>query len=226
MPALKTRPPRPPRAFPPAPKSPPSTDGPSRPGSNVKRILEAVKPNTRVKLAANTPTGKQTFNLVLEPQAIAQVADYNFITNLPFRERIEPRKTDNPITAAAWGITETRDFILQFYLTIQRMVQGRVSYKNMMGPVGIFNAGRHFAVKGTDWLIWFLSMISANLAVVNFLPIPIVDGGLFLFLIIEKVQGRPLSPKTQSIAQVIGLAIIVGVFLLVTYNNVTHNLIR
>jgi len=63
-------------------------------------------------------------------------------------------------------------------------------------------------------------MISANLAVVNFLPIPIVDGGLFTFLVIEKLQGRPLSPRTQSIAQVVGLALIVSVFLFVTYQDI------
>ena len=65
-------------------------------------------------------------------------------------------------------------------------------------------------------------MISANLAVVNFLPIPIVDGGLFTFLIVEKIQGRPLSAKTQSIAQVVGLAIILSVFLLVTYQDIAR----
>src|SRR5207247_9319747 len=143
-------------------------------------------------------------------------------------DRVEPRvaKTAvgrlDPLTAAAWGSTETRDFVLQFYLTIHRMLQGSVSYKNMMGPVGIFNAGRQFAYKGNDWLIWFLAMISANLAVVNFLPIPIVDGGLFTFLIVEKIQGRPLSAKTQSIAQVVGLAIILSVFLLVTYQDIAR----
>ena len=102
------------------------------------------------------------------------------------------------------------------------MFQGSVSYKNMMGPVGIFNAGRAFAYKGNDWLIWFLAMISANLAVVNFLPIPIVDGGLFTFLIVEKIQGKPLGAKTQSIAQVVGLAIILSVFLLVTYQDIAR----
>jgi regulator of sigma E protease len=111
---------------------------------------------------------------------------------------------------------------LQFYLTLRRMVEGSVGYKNMMGPVGIFTAGARFAYKGTDWLIWFLSMISANLAVVNFLPIPIVDGGLFTFLILEKIQGRPLSPKAQQVAQIIGLALILGVFLLVTYQDIAR----
>jgi regulator of sigma E protease len=75
-----------------------------------------------------------------------------------------------------------------------------------------------------DWLLWFLCMISANLAVVNFLPIPIVDGGLFTFLIIEKIQGKPLSARTQSIAQIVGLAILVSVFLLVTYQDITRHL--
>src|SRR5437588_6818932 len=112
--------------------------------------------------------------------------------------------------------------LLQFYVTITRMFQGSVSYTNMMGPLGIVTSGAHFATKGADWLIWFLAMISANLAVVNFLPIPIVDGGLFTFLVLEKIQGRPLSPRTQAIAQYLGLAFLAGVFLFVTY----HDIIR
>jgi regulator of sigma E protease len=132
------------------------------------------------------------------------------------------RQTSNPLTAIGWGALETRDLILQFYVTLQRMFGGTVSPKNLMGPVGIADAGARFAFKGTDWLIWFLAMISANLAVVNFLPIPIVDGGLFLFLIIEKIQGRPLSRRAQEFAQLVGLAMILSVFLMVTYNDIAR----
>ena len=121
-----------------------------------------------------------------------------------------------------WGVLETRDLILQFYVTLQRMFGGSVSASNLMGPLGIVNAGTKFAFKGKDWLIWFLAMISANLAVVNFLPIPIVDGGLFLFLIIEKIQGRPLSRRTQEYAQVFGLLLILGVFVMVTFNDISR----
>src|SRR5205085_10408187 len=112
--------------------------------------------------------------------------------------------------------------ILQFYVTLRRMVTGDVGVRNMMGPVGIFQAGTSFVSKGNDWLIWFLAMISANLAVVNFLPIPIVDGGLFTFLIFEKVKGKPLSAKAQTIAQYVGLALLLGVFLFVTYQDVMN----
>ena len=80
--------------------------------------------------------------------------------------------------------------IVQFYITLKRMFQRSIRLSNAMGPVGIVQAGAKFACKGTDWLIWFLAQISANLAVVNFLPIPIVDGGLFLFLIIEKSRAN------------------------------------
>jgi regulator of sigma E protease len=57
---------------------------------------------------------------------------------------------------------------------------------------------------------------------VNFLPIPIVDGGLFTLLILEKVQGKPLSPDAQRIVQMVGLVLILGVFLLVTYQDIAR----
>ena len=58
---------------------------------------------------------------------------------------------------------------------------------------------------------------------VNFLPIPIVDGGLFTLLILEKVQGKPLSPDAQRIVQMVGLVLILGVFLLVTYQDIAQD---
>lgn len=189
---------------------------------DVQQAFAGATPDQPMKIKASVDGAAHTYSLVLTQQQIAAIADYRLGVNLQLHERIEPRKAPNPLVAAEWGVTETRDFLLQFYVTIQRMIQGSVSYQNMMGPVGIFTAGTKFADKGTDWLIWFLSMISANLAVVNFLPIPIVDGGLFTFLIIEKLKGKPVSARTQSIAQIVGLALILGVFLLVTYQDIAR----
>ena len=189
---------------------------------DVRRLLAAASADHPVKIAAATENGPTEYSLKLSHEDVATIAGMSYTDRLELRDQIEPRKTSSPIQAATWGVSETRDFILQFYLTLDRMFRGQLSVSNMMGPVGIFNAGRHFAYKGIDWLIWFLAMISANLAVVNFLPIPIVDGGLFTFLIVEKIQGRPLSAKTQSIAQFVGLAIILSVFLLVTYQDIAR----
>ena len=92
---------------------------------------------------------------------------------------------------------------------------------SISGPVGIVKMG------GKPWrnaesadLLFFLAIISANLAVINFLPLPIVDGGLMVFLIIEKIKGSPVSLRVQVATQLIGLFLIVGAFLYVTFNDV------
>ena len=72
------------------------------------------------------------------------------------------------------------------------------------------------------YLVFFLAVISVNLAVINFLPLPIVDGGLFLFLIYEKLKGRPPSIAFQNAATVLGLVLIGTIFLVVTWNDVSR----
>jgi regulator of sigma E protease len=160
--------------------------------------------------------------LALSAQDVEALRNIRYYHTLALSELIRIRQTGSPLTAMKWGVAETRDLILQFYVTLRRMVTRDVSPRNLMGPVGIFGAGAGFASKGTDWLIWFLAMISANLAVVNFLPIPIVDGGHFVFLLIEKIQGRPPSRRVLERAQLAGFIFIVGVFLFVTYNDIAR----
>jgi regulator of sigma E protease len=189
---------------------------------DVRRALMGKAGNHALTLlprGADTPIER---TLVLSEEARKDVENIRLGVTMMLGEEIVVRQTTSPLTALKWGAEETRDLILQFYVTLQRMFGGSVSASNLMGPVGIVGAGAKFAFKGTDWLIWFLAMISANLAVVNFLPIPIVDGGLFLFLIIEKIQGRPLSRRAQEMAQLVGLALILSVFLMVTYNDIAR----
>jgi regulator of sigma E protease len=190
---------------------------------DVHRVLATASPAVPLEVGLVTREGEErTVTMPLSAQQAMEAGQIRYAHDLPLADRIEPRRTSNPFVAAAWGVTETRDLIIQFYLTLQRMAEGRVSPTNLMGPIGIVSAGSRIAYKGNDWLIWFLAMISANLAVVNFLPIPIVDGGLFVFLILEKIMGRPLSPRAQSIAQIVGLALILSVFLFVTYQDINR----
>jgi RIP metalloprotease RseP len=186
-------------------------------GGNVVITAARLDPKTAKPVAESIDYG-----VVLASSELDGLKNIRYAHELYLRDRIEPRKTSNPFLAAGWGVTETRDLLLQFYLTLQRLATGSVSATNLMGPLGIVHAGSKFAIKGNDWLIWFLAMISANLAVVNFLPIPIVDGGLFTFLIIEKIAGKPLSPRMQTVAQLVGMAIILSVFVLVTYQDISR----
>ena len=127
-----------------------------------KKMAEATAGQTLKVVAAINGTEK-TYDLVMDATDVKIAKSIRYGTAMAFHELQDVRQTSNPLTAAAWGVGETRDLILQFYLTVQRMIQGSVSPKNVMGPLGIVNAGTKFAYKGNDWLIWFLSMISANL---------------------------------------------------------------
>jgi len=193
---------------------------------DVHRILLGAVANVPVDVQYVDANGEPgAAKLTIDTDSISSIHAIRYASDLQLADPTNAiRKATSVPQALAWSITETRDFILQFYLTLRRMIDGSLSPSNMMGPVGIFIAGKTLAFKGMDWLIWFLSMISANLAVVNFLPIPIVDGGLFTFLILERIQGKPLSPRTQAIAQYAGLAFLVCVFVFVTYHDITSRL--
>ena len=132
-------------------------------------------------------------------------------------------RTSNPITATWWGIRETGDFIVQVYATLKQLISGRVSPKLLSGPVGIFRIGVMAGQGGgLLWLIYLLAIISANLAVINFLPLPIVDGGHMVFLIIEKIRRRPISVRIQNAVQIAGLVMLGAVFVLITYNDIAQ----
>ena len=122
----------------------------------------------------------------------------------------------NPIDAFIAGVRQAYDATVSTVKTIKQLVTGNVGTKNMSGPLGIINIGAQVADHSTLDLIWLLGFLSANLAVINFLPLPIVDGGLFLFLILEKIRGEPVSIKVQVATQIVGIALIATVFILVT----------
>jgi len=189
----------------------------------LRKLIAAAQPGQTVSLDVLPPGGRATTVAIkLGKDDIEGARSIMFSHDLMLQPLPGTLKTKNPFVAIGLGAIETRDLILQFYVVLQRMATGGVSPANMMGPVGMFHAGAMFASRGVSWLLWFLANISANLAVVNFLPLPIVDGGLFTLLILEKIQGKPLAPDAQRIVQMVGLVLILGVFLLVTYQDIAR----
>lgn len=131
-------------------------------------------------------------------------------------------KASGPAEALSMGVDETRRVMLSTYVTFARLFQGTVKVEHLKGPVGIAHLGTLVAGKGFVWLLFFLAMISVNLAVINFLPLPIVDGGQFLFLLFEQFTGRPVPVAVQNAATMAGLLLIGSVFLIVTFNDLRN----
>ena len=129
-------------------------------------------------------------------------------------------KGDNAFDAIRIGVHKTYYFILNVYKILQRMIFTRsVGLDSVSGPLGIIDIGGRMARSGLVDLIFFMAIISANLAVINFLPLPIFDGGLMVFLLIEKIKGSPVSIRVQVATQMIGLFLIIGAFLYITFND-------
>ncbi len=128
----------------------------------------------------------------------------------------------NPLRALGMGVQQTGRVLFGVYRILQSMIspRGHVGVQDVSGPVGIVRAAVHQAESSFGDLLFFLAYISVNLAVINFIPLPVVDGGLMLFLILEKIRGRPLGVKVQVATTLVGLALIVLVFVLVTFQDI------
>ena len=101
---------------------------------------------------------------------------------------------------------------------------GGVSVDQMMGPVGISEVVAK--TNGLKEFIYIMALISLSLGVTNLLPIPALDGGKILILIIEAIRRKPLKEKTEINIQLIGFSILIALSLYVTYNDIMRQVIQ
>ncbi|MDH3718384.1 MAG: site-2 protease family protein, partial [Planctomycetota bacterium] len=106
------------------------------------------------------------------------------------------------------GWRETKYSMLTVYRFLHKLLAGQLSPKLLGGPGTIAAVAGITAKEGISSLLIFLTLLSANLAVVNFLPIPVLDGGHMVFLIFEAVFRRPVSEKVVIPLTYVGLALI------------------
>lgn len=183
----------------------------------------------------STATGKLVL-IVKNPTKNAEVIQFELPTALgkitgstsPLAQQLfEPlyvtRHSDgNPLKALQMGFDETTNMVVMTYLTIDRLFRRTVGVDQLRGPVGIVSIGSKIAGRGFSYLLFFLAIISVNLAVLNFLPLPIVDGGLFLYLVYEKIFNKPPPIAFQNAAAALGLCLIGALFLVTFYNDIAR----
>jgi regulator of sigma E protease len=135
---------------------------------------------------------------------------------------IRYQKADSPAQAVALGLHITADTIRRIYQTLVALVTSRVSSKSMGGPIAIGYATYRTAQESIFSFLQLLAVISINLAVINFLPIPVLDGGHMVFLGYELVRGRPASEQVRIFATYAGLILILSLMLFVIFRDVSR----
>ena len=116
------------------------------------------------------------------------------------------------------GWMETKVFVFSIFDNLKQIFTGNVGLDQMMGPVGISEVVAN--TNGFREFFEMMALISLSLGVTNLLPIPALDGGKLLILLIEAIRRKPLKPETEMNIQLIGFAILIAIFLMVTYNDI------
>lgn len=176
------------------------------------------KMDLKVSRNIDGKTETHEFSIVPVPDPDWPIAERGFT----FDQDIRRQWADSTWEAIVLGLRDTHNSMIQVFQNIRGMVLGRLSVKNLGGPVTIARVAYRFA--GIDFweFVFFLGLISVNLAVINFLPIPVLDGGHMVFLLYEKIRGRPASEAIRIGATYAGLAIILCLMVFVLYLDISR----
>ena len=146
-----------------------------------------------------------------------------FAEPIPFKDLKRLYRASGPAEAVAMGWKKTVMFIAQTYVTLRRLIGGLVSPKDLMGPLGIIALSYQIVAKQPlVYYVYFLGLISTVIAVFNFLPLPPLDGGLVVLLLVEKIKGSALSDRTMGAIAYVGWALILALLLYITFNDIVR----
>ncbi len=114
----------------------------------------------------------------------------------------------------------TQNTAVGLYTLIADGIRGKGSFAAVTGPVGMVGIVGDAYKFGFVYLLSFAALISINLAIINLLPFPALDGGRLFFLLIEKIKGSRINPKVANMANMIGFSVLILLMLIITYHDV------
>jgi regulator of sigma E protease len=139
-----------------------------------------------------------------------------------FPARMQTIERYGPVAAIAPAVRETWHKTALTVRFLWRMITGHVSAKNISGPINIAQYAGITATEGFVYYLGFLALVSISLAVLNLLPVPVLDGGQVAFQLAEMAKGSPLSMQAQVIGQKVGIAMLVALMGFAFYNDITR----
>jgi regulator of sigma E protease len=153
------------------------------------------------------------FTIDARPDKTWPTAERGFVLS----EDLRRQRADSMLGAVELGLKDTKNTVVQVFQNLRGIFTGRISAENLGGPVTI--ARFAFQIAGVDFweFVFFIGLISVNLAVINFLPIPVLDGGHMMFLLYEKIRGKPASEQVRVGATYAGLLVLACVMVFVLY---------
>jgi regulator of sigma E protease len=199
-----------------------SVDG--RATENWPQIKEIIQGNTGQPIKVTVKRGNATFGLTVVPEISVTQNIFGEEIQSPLIgivaagtfEKMDP----GPLGAVAEGFRKTWEITELTCLTIVKLIQRVIPIETVGGPILIGQMTGQLAQENWVHLIPFTAVISINLGILNLLPIPVLDGGFIVLLLIELAIGRPLNIKKREILQKTGIFLLVLLMVFVVYNDI------
>ena len=132
------------------------------------------------------------------------------------------RESRNLFEALSIGVYETYNLSIKTLQLIGKMISGNVGTENLSGPIGIAQMAGNTAQAGIAPFIYLMGLLSISLAVLNLLPIPVLDGGQLTLLGVEAVRGKPLPEKAENIIYTGGAVLVIMLMIFAVFNDVAR----
>ncbi|MGD8278765.1 MAG: RIP metalloprotease RseP, partial [Gemmatimonadota bacterium] len=188
-------------------------DAGGRPIASWQEFGDAIENSDTDPLPLVIERGADTVHLAVTPdrRSLPGGHTYNRIGVTGRTESIPVERTRlGPVHAVIWGANETWRWVRLTVNFLGGMFSGRISPRNVGGPILISQVSGEAARAGLEALLNFMALLSVNLAILNLLPIPVLDGGHLLFLLIEGVRGRPVSLEQRIRLTKVGFFLILA----------------
>ncbi len=155
-------------------------------------------------------------DIEIKPKKVVQdkVVSYHFGVGMG------DKKEHGLVSSLSYATSKLGSLTKSMVTVIGGLFTGKISVSNVSGPVGIYSVVGEQAKAGFASILYLTAFLSINVGFINLIPFPAFDGGRILFLIIEKVKGNPVNPKVENMFHYIGFFILIGLMILVTFNDI------
>lgn len=172
--------------------------------------------NTGKNIKLEVDRNGQTETVNLKPKKVKENGEEVYRYGFTITDEVET----GFFASLKYAFSKTFSLLHQMILVIGYLVTGNLNLNALAGPVGIFGIVGTAADAGIWSVLSLIALLSVNVGFINLLPLPAFDGGRLLFIIIEKIKGKPVDPRLENTIHAVGFFLLMALMLLITYNDI------
>lgn len=192
-------------------------------------VTPIIQKNPETMLTFHIIRAGKPMNIEVMPQAktvdgqrVGQIGVQASASDIVIPDEFKMMSQDNLATALSKSVTQTYNLSLMTVKSMGKMLSGLIGLDNLSGPISIAQISKQSIEIGWLQLLSTAALISLSLAVLNLLPIPVLDGGHILYALYELIAGKPLSERVQMVGLNMGMLLLLGLMLIAIGNDVTR----